>query len=144
MKFTKKLRQVLLKVEWNSLKNWVKNFLKNWMKFSWKLNENLYEFSKNFQSVHKISSGLVRKLSSKFEALCTCLEEKQEEMITYHNNRYRFNHCMFKWTTFSLRLCNYSRLGPKSWTRPTFATSQQLVAASMRMCDLYRVFQKKR
>ncbi len=44
---------------------------------------------------------------------------------------------MFKRVTSSLRLCNYSRLGHKSWTRPTSASSQRLVAVSMRMCDLY-------
>ncbi len=46
-------------------------------------------------------------------------------------------HCMFKWLTSSLRLCNYAQLGRKSWIQLTFAISQQLVAASMRMCDLY-------
>ncbi len=32
---------------------------------------------------------------------------------------------------------NYWQLGCKSWTWPTFATSQRLVAASTQMCDLY-------
>ncbi len=50
-------------------------------------------------------------------------------MITYH--------CMFKWATSLLQLCNYSQLGRKTWTRPTFAINQRLVAASMRMYDLY-------
>ncbi len=38
---------------------------------------------------------------------------------------------MFKRATSSLRL------GCRSWTWPTFATSQRLLAASTRMCDLY-------
>ncbi len=44
---------------------------------------------------------------------------------------------MFKGAASTLQLCNYFWLGRKSWTQLTFATSQRLVVASTRMCDLY-------
>ncbi len=40
---------------------------------------------------------------------------------------------MLKQAISPLRLRNYSQLDRKNETRPTFATSQQLVAASVRM-----------